>query len=151
MVLEGVPKELAQQIAAFPWLIPAGDIVEAAHLSKLAVEDVAKTYFTVGQRFGIDWLRRSAGRLPSDNAWDKLAVTAIVDDLYEHQSELTNRVLGESNGKTKAADIVEHWTGQRQTLVARAEQMITELRAAGQPDLAMLAVANRRLKSLVSR
>jgi glutamate dehydrogenase len=151
LVKEGVPKELAQQIAAFPWLIPAGDIVEAAHLSKLAVEDVAKTYFTVGQRFGIDWLRRSAGRLPSDNAWDKLAVTAIVDDLYEHQSELTNRVLGESNGKTKAADIVEHWTGQRQTLVARAEQMITELRAAGQPDLAMLAVANRRLKSLVSR
>jgi glutamate dehydrogenase len=148
---EGVPKELAQQIAAFPWLIPAGDIVEAAIVSKLAVEDVAKTYFTVGQRFGIDWLRRSAGRLPSDNAWDKLAVTAIVDDLYEHQSELTNRVLAESNGKTRALEIVEHWTGQRQTLVARAEQMITELRAAGQPDLAMLAVANRRLKSLVSR
>jgi glutamate dehydrogenase len=34
-------------------------------------------------------------------------------------------------------------------LVTRTEQLLTELQAAGTPDLAMLAVANRRLKSMV--
>ncbi len=150
-VKKGVPKELAVRISSFDWMVPAGDIVEAAHTSGLEPTDVAKTYFKVGQRFGIDWLRRSAGRLPSDSAWDKLAITAIVDDLYEHQSELTNRVLADSTKAKDKAKIVEEWTAQRQTLVNRAEQMIGELRASGQPDFAMLAVANRRLKSLVSR
>ena len=146
-----MPKDLALRIAAFPWLVPAFDIVDASFASGLDATAVAQTYFTIGNRFGIDWLRRAAGRLPSDNAWDKLAVTAIVDDLYEHQSELTNRVLTDSGSIKDASKIVQNWTEQRQTLVVRAEQMIGELRAAGQPDLAMLAVANRRLKSLVSR
>ncbi|MEJ1993808.1 MAG: NAD-glutamate dehydrogenase [Limibacillus sp.] len=150
-VKEGVPKELAVRIASFAWMVPAGDIVESAHASGLDATAVAKTYFAIGSRFGIDWLRRSAGRLPSDNAWDKLAITAIVDDLYEHQSELTNRVLTESKDAKDKTKIVESWTAQRKTLVNRAEQMIGELRASGQPDFAMLAVANRRLKSLVSR
>jgi glutamate dehydrogenase len=35
-------------------------------------------------------------------------------------------------------------------LIARAEQLISELRASGNPDFAMLAVANRQLKSLVA-
>jgi NAD-specific glutamate dehydrogenase len=35
-------------------------------------------------------------------------------------------------------------------LIARAEQLIAELRASGNPDLAMLVMANRQLKSLVS-
>ena len=109
-------------------LTVTGDIVESAHASGLDATAVAKTYFAIGSRFGIDWLRRSAGRLPSDNAWDKLAITAIVDDLYEHQSELTNRVLTESKDAKDKTKIVE-----------------------SQPDFAMLAVANRRLKSLVSR
>ena len=36
---------------------------------------------------GFDWLRRAAERLPRDTAWDKLAVTAVIDDLFGHQGQ----------------------------------------------------------------
>ena len=35
-------------------------------------------------------------------------------------------------------------------MVARTEQLLIELKATAQPDLAMLAVANRQLKSMVA-
>ena len=120
---------------------------------KLPVERAAQTYFRIGERFGFEWLRRSAGSLPTDTAWNKLAVSAIVDDFYGHQSELTVRVL-DGSGKGKADGgtdtVIATWSAGREPLVARTEQLLEELKASGTPDLAMLAVANRQLKSMVS-
>ena len=62
------------------------------------MEQVAESYFKFCERFGFDWLRRSAGSLSTDTAWDKLAVSAIVDDFYGHQSDLTTRVLNGAAG-----------------------------------------------------
>ncbi len=146
---QGVPEELASQVASLPLLFAAGDIVSAAQQAKLPVEQAGKIYFAIGDRFGFDWLRRAARRLPSDSAWDKLAVTAIVDDLYGHQSALTSRVLDAVKGKVEADEVIHSWANERRTIVARTEQLLAELNAAGNPDLAMLAVANRQLKSLV--
>ncbi|HMB77385.1 MAG TPA: NAD-glutamate dehydrogenase, partial [Kiloniellaceae bacterium] len=147
---EGAPKVLARRIADLALLAPACDVVRIAHDSGLPVETVARTYFTVGKTFGFDWLRRAAGQLSTDTAWDKLAVTAIVDDFLGHQSELTARVL---DGKTAKADVdssIEGWAVQRRPLILRSEQLVQELKAAGTLDLAMLAVANRQLKSMVA-
>lgn len=146
---KGVPEELANRVASLPLLFAAGDIVLAAQRAKLPVDQAGKIYFAIGDRFGFDWLRRAARRLPSDSAWDKLAVTAIVDDLYGHQSALTSRVLEAVKGPVEADEVIHSWAGERKAIVARTEQLLAELNAAGNPDLAMLAVANRQLKSLV--
>ncbi len=146
----GVPEELAQRIASLPLLYAACDIVRIARGGSLGGLDVGKSYFAIGGRFGFDWLRSAAGRLPSDSAWDKLAVTAIVDDLYGHQGELTSRVV---NGGAKNLDspeeIINAWADGRRPLVARTDQLLGELQAVGTPDLAMLAVANRQLRAMV--
>ncbi len=148
-VRQGVPDDVARRVAGLALLVPACDIVRIAGGAALPVLEVGRAYFAIGARFGFDWLRRAAGHLPSDNAWDKLAVTAIVDDLYGHQSELTARVV---NGITEpgAADgMIDRWAEARRPLVARTEQLLTELQTTGTPDLAMLAVANRQLRSMV--
>src|SRR3546814_540941 len=125
--------------------------------------------FKIGERFGFDWLRRSAGSLPTDTAWDKLAVSAIVDDFYGHQSELTIRVLngsapvtGGAKSKAKAKGegaaagtggtetVIATWSAGREPLVARTEQLLEELKASGTPHFSMLAVATRQLKSMIS-
>jgi glutamate dehydrogenase len=144
-----VPEDVATRVASLALLVPAGDIVAAAQRAKLPVEQAGKIYFAIGDRFGFDWLRRATRRLPSDSAWDKLAVTAIVDDLYGHQSALTASVLNGVNADAGAAEVIDVWAAERQSIVARTEQLMAELNAAGNPDLAMLAVANRQLKSLV--
>ena len=145
---QGVPADLAYWTACLRLLPPALDIVRIAAKIEGEVASVGKTYFTVGGRFGFDWLRRAANQLPTDDAWDKLAVTAIIDDFYSHQSDVTLNVLRQ-NGGTPGDGIVDSWAGQRPMAVKRTEQLLTELRTAGTPDLAMLAVANRQLKSLV--
>jgi len=146
---QGVPKELAARVASLALLSPACDIVRIAGTAKIPVEQAGEAYFTIGARFGFDWLRRAAGHLPTDTAWDKLAVTAIIDDLFGHQGELTSRVLSTTEN-SPSPEMLEDWALPRRPLIARAEQLLAELRASGHPDLAMLAVANRQLKSLVA-
>ena len=148
---EGAPTALARRIAGLRLLAPACDIVRIASEAKLPVEQVAETYFRVGERFGFDWLRRAAGQLSTDTAWDKLAVTAIVDDFFGHQGDLTTRIInGTAASKDGAARAIDSWAETRRPMVSRSEQLIIELKAAGTPDFAMLAVANRQMKSMVA-
>ena len=147
----GAPKALARDVAALSLMSPACDIVRIAQNAKLSVEHVARAYFSIGARFGFDWLRRAAGHLSTDTAWDKLAVTAIIDDFFGHQGDLTAKVLDGGNGKAAAAEaLVDSWAAAHRPMVARTEQLLTELKGSATPDLAMLAVANRQLKSMVA-
>ena len=147
---DGAPKALARRIAALALMAPACDVVRIARDTGLPVDTVARIYFSIGEEFGFDWLRRAAGQLPTDTAWDKLAVTAIVDDFLGHQSELTARVLEGKSAKDDVGGLIEGWAAQRRPLILRSEQLVQELKASGTPDLAMLAVANRQLKSMVA-
>ena len=148
-IQQGVPEDLAKRIAALALLSSACDIVRIAGGAGIAVEPAGAAYFTIGARFGFDWLRRAAGHLPTDTAWDKLAVTAIIDDLFGHQGELATRILSVA-GNGWSDEVIDDWAEARRPLIARAEQLVAELRASGNPDLAMLVMANRQLKSLVS-
>ena len=146
---QGVPQDLARRVASLSLLAPATDIVRIAGGAKLTVEQAGRAYFRIGACFGFDWLRRAAGTLPTDTAWDKLAVTAIIDDLFGHQSELTSRALKAAPNGQDTQRVIDGWAESRRPQVARTNQLITELKTIGTPDFAMLAVANRQLKSMV--
>ncbi len=148
MAEQGVPEDFARRTANLALLSPACDIVRIAVRVGQPVKQVAKAYFDIGARFGFDWLRRAAGHLPTDTAWDKLAVTAVIDDLFGHQGELTQRVL-ENSGNGAAEDVIDDWAEARRPMVTRTEQLLAELQSTVAPDFAMLAVANRQLKTMV--
>jgi glutamate dehydrogenase len=143
-----VPDPLARRVASFALLAPACDIVRLARESGAAVTSVGEIFFAIGARFGFDWLRRAAGRLPADSAWDKLAINAIVDDLVANQTELTRRVLAVAEEGQPGGTAIERWAEDRRPLVLRTEQLVVELQSASNPSLAMLAVANRQLKGM---
>ncbi|HUL08479.1 MAG TPA: NAD-glutamate dehydrogenase [Candidatus Acidoferrum sp.] len=148
-VEKGVPKALAQRMAIMHLLPPSLDIVRISRTTGVAVEQVGRTYFAVGARFGLDWLRHAAAALPSENHWDKQAVVAVTDDFYGHQRELTTRILGAA-AKANGADPIEAWSAVRGPAVQRAESLVADLRQSGTAGLAMLAVANRQLRSLTA-
>jgi glutamate dehydrogenase len=153
LVQQGVPRDLAQRLACLGWMGQLLDVVRISRGSSVPAVQVGTTYFTIGSRFGFDWLRRASGSLSTDKVWDKLAVTAIVDDLYSQQGELTARVVSsvrKGGGAGDAERAIDDWVQERRPLVTRTEQLLAELRAVGTPDLAMLAVANRQLKSMGS-
>jgi glutamate dehydrogenase len=146
LVAERVPEDLARRVASLGVLAPACDIVRVARAVEVPVAAAARTYFALGDRFGFDWLRRAALALPAESVWDKLAATAVVDDLAGNQATLLEGVLRQASG----GDVdIARWSGARKLEVTRLDQLLGELRAAaGSPSFAMLAVANRQLKAL---
>src|SRR5919109_952563 len=112
---QGVPPALAARLGILHLLPPSLDIVRISRSTNVPVEQVGRTYFAVGARFGLDWLRRAAAALPIDTHWDKQAVVAITDDFYGHQRELTTRVLAAAAEAKLAngADPVEVWSSAR--------------------------------------
>ena len=141
---ENVPERLAHRIATLSVMTAALDIVKLSR--GRAVEEVARVYFGVGARFGLERLRQAGASIAADTPWQKAAVAAVIDDLFSYQSILASRALSEANG---AKDPVEGWLRARTRTVDRIDQTMTDLRAAQVVDLAMLTVASRQLRALV--
>lgn len=141
---EKVPSALAHRIATLGVMTAALDIVKLAR--GRAVQDVARVYFGVGARFGLERLRQAGSSIAADTPWQKAAVAAVIDDLFNYQSVLASRALSEGNG---SKDPVDAWLRPRTRTVDRIDQIMTDFRAAQVVDLAMLTVASRQLRALV--
>ena len=141
---QGAPPELARRVAQLAFLAPACDISRLVRESEQPLEHVARIYFDVGARFGFDWLRTTSARLPSETAWNKLAVTALVEDLDDTQYELTRRILSQP----EQSNPIQEWAQGRALFVTRTEQLLAELQSMAHVDLAMIAVAGRQLKAM---
>jgi glutamate dehydrogenase len=114
------------------------------------VGDVAKVYFAIGDRFGLDWLRGAAEGLSAETEWQELAIGAIIDDLYAQQTALASKVVDESGGGAAAEAIIDAWASSNGHRVDRAVGVVGELKTTGTVDLAMLAVANREIRALLA-
>ena len=147
-VREGVPEPVARRVAALPVLAAACDVWSIARGDRRGIEEVGRIYFVLGDRFGLDWLREAAGRLSADGRWQKGAVAAVVDDLFEHQGAMARQVLGEADSDAAPRRAIEHWARGREGAVKRTEEVLRELRSAKSLDLAMLMVADDQLRRL---
>ncbi len=107
---------------------------------------MARVYFGLGARFGLDKLRAAGSSIAAETPWQKAAVSSVIDDLFNYQSVLASRVIAEGNG---AREPVERWLSQRSRVVERIDQTMTDFRNAQSVDLAMLTVATRQLRALV--
>ncbi|HEX3068499.1 MAG TPA: NAD-glutamate dehydrogenase domain-containing protein, partial [Thermoanaerobaculia bacterium] len=143
--MDNVPERVAYRIASLGVMGAALDIVRLSRTGR-PVQDVAKVYFSVGARFGLERLRSAGASIAAETPWQKAAVAAAVDDLFNYQSIIASRVLGESNG---AGEPLDGWLTARPRVVERIDQMMTDFRAAQTVDLAMLTVASRQLRALV--
>jgi glutamate dehydrogenase len=143
LVEDGIPQDLAHRVASLDVMSSAMDIVRIASTTS-AVENAARVYFGVGARFGLDRLRAASGNITAETPWQKAAVAAVVDDLFNYQSLLASRMIAEGDGNP-----VDTWLSARARIVERVDQTMNDLRAAPAVDLAMLTVASRQLRALV--
>ena len=90
-------------------------------------------------------------RLETKSHWQKLAVVALVEEIYGHQLALAYQVMDTRGRRKKNFDTqkaITGWVEKNQIAVDRAEQLISELSATEINDLAMIAVASRQLRTL---
>ncbi|MGE5478748.1 MAG: NAD-glutamate dehydrogenase [Bacteroidales bacterium] len=145
---QGVPADLAAQVADLIVLASAADIVRIAARQGATVEDAGSLYFAIGHRFGLGQLRAAAQKLGVGGHWQKLAAAAAIEDLYGSQRDITTAVAAEAPGLA-APEALAAWIAGHRVATERTDAVLAEVRAARQIDLAMLTVAGRQLKALV--
>jgi glutamate dehydrogenase len=147
---KGVPAELAFTVASLYRLVAANDILRLAETVKQPVPAAAKIYFLTGERFGMGAMRARTETMSRASHWERLAVSAAVEELYAHQTNLAQRVMTAAKAKklggTKA---VEAWVEANKANVERYDAVYGEIRSTDGLNLAMLTVANRQLSSMI--
>ena len=111
-------------------------------------EEVGEVYFAVGEKLGLDWLRAQAEMIQPENNWERMAISAIVDDLFGQQRALTGNVLHGADGTVGEA-AVERWIDNHRAPMARTRQLTADIRASGGLDVAKHAIANRHVRRLI--
>lgn len=147
---DGLPKDLAHQIALMPVLSSACDIIRISSEQNTDLANTARTYFELGQRFHLDWLRQQARFLPHEDHWQDEAAKGLTDHLYGCQAGMTVRILKDVNGKAKKVpkdvSLVDLWLESHQHHLKQIDSLFADLRRTGTVDLTMLTVAEQRLR-----
>ena len=109
-----------------------------------------ETYFALGSRFVLTWLRDRIIELPRANRWQVLARAALRDDLYSLHRALTQEVLEDAGEKAGAEEAIDAWRERNETAVERVRSMLSDVRASRTYDMTTLPVALRELRNLVT-
>ena len=150
----GVPADLAHRVASIYRLAAANDIAMVVDATRQTVPAVAKIYFLVGERFGLGSLRTRTEGFARISHWDRLAVSAAIEELFAHQITITRKVL-EMASAGKGAKLTGHkavdaWVAANRARIDRYDQVFAEVQTADALSLSMLTVANRQLSAMTA-
>jgi glutamate dehydrogenase len=145
----GVPGELARSVAGLPSLLFTFDIVEVADSTGHDQAGVMETYFRLGSRLELNWLRDRIIELPRANRWQALARAALRDDLYSLHRALTQEVLGDSARKTDSDAAIDAWWQRNEDAIDRCLGMLSDIKASRSYDTTTLPVALREVRNLI--
>jgi len=143
-----VPDDLAKRLVSFDPLYCALDVVEIANESNRSVQEVAGAYFGMGGRLNLPWLRAQIAGLPAESHWQTLAKTALASDLSGLQREITGLVLKLSPKAKEPGTLISAWAAQNKEGLDRFRHLLADVQSTGIPDLSMLSVVLRELRSL---
>ena len=138
----GVPEDLAERSARWPWLHTSLDVIEVARTERCDLLETGVAYWAVFDAFDIGWLWDGIGALPRSDRWQTQARAALRDDLMTVLADLTANVIRTANGSPL------DWIGANEAAVMRVVDMETEIRRAEAFDLTTLSVALRQLRNL---
>jgi glutamate dehydrogenase len=147
---DGVPRALAERVAALPALFSALDVNDVAHATGRELAEVAGVYFALDQHLQLDWLRDRILRLPRGDRWQALARAALRDDLYAVRASLTAEVLKVGGPGQDSEELIKRGFAHNQPAVGRCLGVLRDIAAEDRADLATLSVALREVRGLVS-
>ncbi|WP_202843514.1 NAD-glutamate dehydrogenase [Luteimonas saliphila] len=145
----GVPADLAGQLAALPYLEPCADIIELATERRRRPVDVARLYFRVGEALRVPWLAEQIDALQVDGRWHAVARGVLREELAAQQRTIVGQVLAMPGDG--AEDMVRHWLERDDPTLRFTLAMLTELAAQKILDYPTVSVAVQRLSQLAQR
>jgi glutamate dehydrogenase len=146
-VSESVPDEIARRHAFQGELVHGPDIIAVAHATGWEVLEVARAFFVLGERVGLDWLERQLEALPVGTHWQRWAAQSMEDDLFLVRRQLVERVIAE-HPSVSVDEAIAGFFGQRTEAEERLHRFIKNLSVEGVTDLAQFTVALRQIRAL---
>ncbi|HET7415293.1 MAG TPA: NAD-glutamate dehydrogenase [Arthrobacter sp.] len=151
-----LPEDLGKRWAK---LFESYALLDIARISKdidEPVEQIAKVYYTLYDRFGVDKLLNRITNLPRRDRWEALARAALREDLYSTVAEMTIAIMNttgrdESTDRSNPEARIERWEEINAEHLDRARNMFNEVNRLDKDDIASLSVALRLLRSIVRR
>jgi len=151
----GAPKDIAHSVALMRPLTVASTLTDLAAGSSWSLEAAARVYHRVGGIFGFDKLRAAAGSRTAGDAYERLAVRRLIEDMLAEQAQLTKAVMTFS-GKAEAGEgpdlakgAVTSWSALRPEAVRAVKRTLDEIeKAGGGWTFAKLTIANAALREL---
>jgi glutamate dehydrogenase len=145
---QGVPPELARDLAGLDALYAVLDATEVARETGRPLEVVARLYFALAGDLEIRWIADRITALPTDTPWQALARNALRDDLAGQQRALATAAARLAPGADDPAAMMAGWKERYAQPIARLSAMREELKRAGALDLAVLSVLLREIRGL---
>ena len=85
--------------------------------------------------------------MPVVTEWQRMVVDSLIDDSYAQQRAAVRRLIAE--GLDDAGDGLSVWIGQRAGPGSPVHSVLADIARAPTPDLAMLTVANQRIRAVI--
>ncbi|UNK41291.1 NAD-glutamate dehydrogenase [Luteimonas sp. S4-F44] len=146
---KGVPEDLAEQLAALPYLEAAWDIIEVASETRRKPIDVARVHFRLGEALNLPWLTAQIDALEVDGRWHAVARGVLREDLGQQHRLLVGQVLA-MPGDTPE-EKVRTWLERDDPTLRFTLAMLAELAAQKTLDYPTVSVAVQRVSQLVQR
>ena len=152
----GAPKDIAHPVALYRPLSIAAVLADLAREQGWPLAAAARLYHHVGGAFGFDRLRAAAGARTAGDAYERLAVRRLIEDMLAEQAALTRAVMayagrpeaGEDAARRHAA-VQRLERAQRPRPVRAAKSTIADIeKDGGGWSFAKLTIANAALRAL---
>jgi glutamate dehydrogenase len=160
-VEQGVPAELAREVAALLYMYGLLDVTEIAELAEREFgptggagperthRETAEVYFALSDHLDIDHMLDSVTNLERGNRWHALARLALRDDFYSSLRAISIDVLRASDEGDTPTEKIAKWEQANASRLARSRGALEEINRVHQLDLATLSVAARQVRSMV--
>ncbi len=148
LIEQSVPEKLAKNIACCQALFTSLDIIEASRKDKINLESVAKTYYLIGERLELNWLRELMNVYIVETQWDELARAGFRDDLDRIQRKLSASVLMMKSKEAKdkhIEDRINIWISRYQFLVERWQKLVSDIKSSDGVGFVTYSVVLREL------
>ncbi len=150
---DGMDQTLSNAIGSLKLLSSVCDLVRLqSYNDQWSITELGQCYHRIGVRFSLDYLRTAANRLQAGQSnWNRLALAAVIDDLWTLQFTLTRNVTTNApqSGNQSGQSPFDAWLQQDKERLSRIDGLLHDMVNLPSLDLAMLSVALRELRAFI--
>lgn len=144
----GLPEDSAHLFATDKCLLPALDIAEISHKSKIDILNTAKAYFSIGEFLSLDWIRTQIIIHKTENHWESLSRESLRDDFDWHQRQLTLSILSTKRAVEDFDLHIKSWSENNLSKINRWNSILANLKSSSVLTFTMFFVVIRELLTL---